>query len=138
MKLQIFTPEQLQPLVDEGKAGFVSTHQWIASFLNGVKTMVSHNPTSYRTFGPFWWPLKAMMQNAGLIGGEPVDKSLIEQADMGSPELNVAAAFAFQEWVLNSQIVGNTFPVTTDDGDTEDYTLIDEELEQEGFIRKVA
>lgn len=137
MKLAIFTPEQLAPVIAEGCKGMANKNQWINSLLSGIAGLVKRSPITYRSFGPFWWPVKNLLQARELIGGEPVDPAILEELSMGSAELDLAAAFAFQEWTNDSQIArNNVFAVTTEDGDSADYTLIDDELEAEIFMQK--
>jgi hypothetical protein len=130
-KLAIFTEDQLQPAIAEGSSGYATQSQWIDAFLSNAAALVKANPSAYHAFGPFWWPLKAMMQQAGYLGGEPVDPQLVEQVTMGSPALDVAAAWAYQEWQIQSQAseTENTFTVETVDGDTLDFVVVDEEME---------
>ncbi|MGZ8220087.1 MAG: hypothetical protein ACXWT0_00415 [Methylobacter sp.] len=130
MKLTIYTSEELAPIIEEGTKGFANKNQWINSLLNGIATLVKRSPIAYRSFGPFWWPVKKMLQDAELLEGEEVDQALIDRVSMGATDLNLAAAFAFQEWANDNQLASNNvFPVTTEDGGSDDYTLIDEEME---------
>jgi hypothetical protein len=134
MKLAIYTPEQLATVIAEGTQGFANNNQWINSLLNGIATLVKRSPIAYRSFGPFWWPVKKMLLNAELLNGEEVDQALIDQVSMGSAELDLAAAFSFQEWTNDNQLASNNvFSVTTEDGGSDDYTLIDEEMEASIF-----
>lgn len=119
-----FAEGQLDDLIVEG-VGNSTVKAWVDGFLSNIAGMVKKTPEQYLSFGPMWWPIKAMMQERGLLGGETVDSALIEQATLGKPELDVAAAFAFHDWYQG----GNVFTCETADGDTVDYELVDEDFE---------
>jgi hypothetical protein len=131
MKLTIFTAEQLRPAITEGAKDYASEFQWIDAFLRSAADLVKKTPAAYHSFGPFWWPLKAMMQQSGYLGGEPVDPALVAPVTMGSAALDVAGAWAFQEWQTQNQAseTETTFPVMDEDGDTVDFVVVDEEFE---------
>jgi hypothetical protein len=131
MKITVFTPEQLRPAIAEGAKGYANESQWINAFLRNAAELVKQVPAAYHSFGPFWWPLKAMMQRSGYLGGEPVDPDLVEPVTMGSAALDVAAAWAFQEWQNQNQASETeaTFPVMDEAGDTVDFVVVDEEFE---------
>lgn len=129
-KLKIYSEDQLAPLIKEGSASFVNQTSWVEAFLQGVSTQVKRNPLSYRSYGPFWWPLKKLMQDRDLIGGEPVDADEVARISLGDAAHDVAAAFAFQENAHANLTAGNTtFTVDTEDGDTIDYVLGDDDME---------
>lgn len=131
MKLTTFTAEDLQPAIAEGIKGYANEAQWIDAFLRNAAALVKQTPAAYHSFGPFWWPLKAMMQQSGYLVGEPVDPALVEPVTMGSAALDIAGAWAFQEWQTQNQASAteNTFPMLDEEGNAEDYQVIDEEFE---------
>lgn len=129
-KLKIFSEEQLAPLIEEGAAGFANRASWVESFLGNVAAQVNRHPLAYRSYGPFWWPLKKLMQERDLIGGDPVDADEAARISLGDAALDVAAAFAFQERAYAEMTARNaTFIVDTEDGDTVEYVLVDDEME---------
>jgi len=129
MKLSIYAPEQLAPIITEGASGYASQSQWVGHMLSSFAEIVKRRPVAYRAFGPFWWPIKAMMVKSGVLAAESPDPDLVAQATMGAA-LDVAAAWAFQEQAHESMTaMNNTFAVDTEDGDTVDYLLMDDEME---------
>lgn len=67
--------------------------------LRNTVLILQQRPLDYRKFGPYWWPIKAMLKQAGysrddlyLLGDymEPGAESLIETADV---EDTLKAAF---------------------------------------------
>lgn len=130
MKILIYTQEQLEKIVAEGSSGFASPSQWISTMLNSFAETVKRRPASYRSFGPFWWPIKSMMIKAGVIAGQVPDADIVAQATTGSAATDVAAAWAFAEQANENMTASeNTFIIDTDDGDTTNYLLVDEEME---------
>ena len=123
-KLKMFEEGQLDSQIVEG-TGDSTVKEWVDGFLANIAGLVKKTPAQYLSFGPMWWPIKSMMQERGLLGGEPVDPAMVAQATLGAPELDVAAAFAFHDWYQG----GNEFTCQTEDGDTIDYVLVDEDFE---------
>lgn len=128
-KLVIFTADQLKPVIAEGAMGFVSRYAWVSRMLNGFATLVTRQPSAYRYFGPFWWPLKALMVEAGEFQGVQPDPDVVAQASFGDAAMDVAAAWSYQEYTIGNMMSGNVFTVDTEDGDTVDFVLVDEEME---------
>jgi hypothetical protein len=129
MKLKILSPDQLRPLIEEATID-QSEEQWHVQFMQGVAGLIEKRPIMYRSFGPFWWPLKKYLLDAGLIVGEPVDAELFDQVTMGSQALDLAAAFAYHDWTTRYMTSTDTVrDVETDEGETIEYPVIDDELE---------
>lgn len=128
-KIAVFTREQLKPILDRALVD-TQEEQWRRKFKAGAAQLLKKSPISYRAFGPFWWPLKKYLQDAGLIAGEPVDPALFEQATMSSETLDLAAAFAYQEHTTaNMNAQDTTRLVETADGEAIEMQIIDEEME---------
>jgi hypothetical protein len=128
-KIAVFTPDQLQPILDEALID-TPEEQWRQNFKAGAAQLLKKSPVSYRAFGPFWWPLKKYLQDAGLIAGKPVDPDLFEQVTMGGETLDLAAAFAYQEHTTANLNAQDTMRlVETADGEAIEMLIIDEELE---------
>lgn len=130
MKIVIYTNDQLLPIVAEGSAGYASKSQWVSSMLSSFADTVKKRPIAYRAFGPFWWQIKAMMVKSGHLNAEAPDVDMVAQATTGDAALDVAAAWAHQEQAHgNMTAMSSTFTVDTEDGDTVDYLLLDDEME---------
>ena len=129
-KIVLFTPESLAPAIAEGSKGFINEQQWVSKMLGSFAATVRRRPLSYRAYGPFWWPIKRLMIEAGELKGELPDPAELERVTMGSPALDVAAAWAYSEFSTANQTDNSqTITVDTEDGDTTDYFLNDEEME---------
>ena len=129
-KVVLYTPESLAEAITEGSKGFVNQQQWVTKMLGSFAAMVRRRPMAYRAFGPFWWPIKRLMIEAGEFHGELPDHAEVESITFGSAALDVAAAWAYSEYAIDNQIEGNNLITVDDsDGDTYDYHLNDEEME---------
>lgn len=129
-RIVLFTPESLQPAIDEGSKGYGSPEQWAGKMLSSFAATVRRRPMSYRAYGPFWWPLKRLMIEAGEMQGETPDPAEVERITLGTATLDVAAAWAYSEYAAQNQIDSdNMITVDTEDGDTYEYLLNDEEME---------
>ena len=129
-KVVLYTPESLAEAITEGSKGFVNQQQWVTKMLGSFAAMVRRRPMAYRAFGPFWWPIKRLMIEAGEFHGELPDPAEVESITLGSAALDVAAAWAYSEYAIDNQIEGNNLITVDDsDGDSYDYHLNDEEME---------
>ena len=138
-KIVMYTKEQLIPVVEEGSSGFPSESQWVNKMASQFAVLVTNRPLAYRYFGPFWWPLKKIMLDRGekVAFGEQPDPDELERISFGNTALDIAAAWAHQEYTLERMSgTGNTFTVDTEDGDTEEYVLIDDEMEALQAMKK--
>ncbi|GAB4059115.1 hypothetical protein [Uliginosibacterium sediminicola] len=130
MKIILYTPEQLDATVTAGSATFTSQGQWVSKMRSTFAGMVGRNPQIYRSFGPFWWPLKRMMVEAGDLDASLPDPDVEEQVSTGSAARNIAAAFMYHDRATDDMTATNTWhTVDTDEGDTIEYLVIDDEME---------
>lgn len=138
-KIVLFATSDLEPVVEEGSKGFVSKQQWVTKMLGSFAGQVRARPLAYRSFGPFWWPLKRLMIEAGEFPGTLPDADEVARISFGRADLDVAAAFAYSEYASANQIeMSTTITVDTEDGDTIDYLLNDDELESTATMATVA
>lgn len=129
MKIKAFTAEQLRGLIEEATVD-QSEAEWHQAFLTGVAGLIAKSPIAYRSFGPFWWPLKRYLQLDGLIKGEAVDKDLFDQVTMDDKTLDLAASFAFHDSTSKSlTATETTHTVSDENGESLEYQVIDEEFE---------
>jgi len=135
-KVTVFTEQALIPIIEEGSSDS-DEEQWAAGFLAGAAGLLKRNPVMYRSFGPFWWPLKKYLQDGGLNGGEPVEDELFDQVTMGSKSLDIAAAYAYHDWTTSNMNITNTVHIAqSSDGEDVEYQVIDDEFEALIFFKK--
>lgn len=135
MKIKLYEATDLERVVAEGRKSFPDEAAWVSKMLSSFAGIVNRRPLTYRTFGPFWWPLKALMIEAGELNASEPDPALVDQATAGSPALDVAAAWSMHETCSSQMLAGNTFTVDTESGDTVEYRLYDEEMERRVLLR---
>lgn len=129
MKIKLYDSADLEKIVAKGAKGFPDRSAWAGRMVAAFAGVVRRSPLAYRSFGPFWWPLKAMMVSAGELAASAPDPDLVAQVTTGSAALDVAAAWAQHEAHSSQMLAGSAFTVDTEDGDTMEYLLIDKEME---------
>lgn len=134
-RIRLYEQADLNKVVAEGAKGFTNKSVWINKMVSSFAGIVRRRPVAYRNFGPFWWPLKAMMIKSGEMEGAAPDPDAVAQATTGSPEGDIAAAWLMQEYRAQNLLTGNTFTVDTVGGDTVEYLLQDDEMEERAVAR---
>lgn len=132
------SPEDLAPLLAEGtKNGTIAEAVWRANLLSGIAGLLTRNPLHYRCFGPYWWLLKNMLRESGEGQfGDTMDAEWKEKMDYGSPTLNLLASFAYYETAFDrGLLLSHTHGISFEDGESEDYVLIDEDMETLAIAR---
>jgi hypothetical protein len=128
-KITVFTEQDLIPIIKEATSD-CDEELWATRFLAGAASLLKRNPVMYRSFGPFWWPLKKYLQDSGLNSGEPVDDELFDQVTMGSKSLDIAAAYAYHDWSTSNMSIKDTVHIVqSSDGEDVEYQVIDDEFE---------
>lgn len=129
--MRLYLPDDLAPVVGEAMKSYDDTDEYIRTFAAGVAKIVGKRPESYRLYGPYWWGLKKIILGLGLSGFDDfLDAEWLEKTDFGRPELNCAAAFAFQEALLDTrEIPSNVVSLEDADGNFTDCVTVDHTLE---------
>lgn len=104
--------------------------EWVSQKLASFANLLKNRPQHYRSFGLSWWPIKALLIERERFPFTMPDIDEVALVSFGSPELDVAAAYAYHEYSMYNAIWMNQhITVDTDDGDRVDYYLNDEEME---------
>ena len=135
-KIKLYDADDLEKVVAEGAKPFATQSTWVSKLVSSFASIVRRRPLAYRSFGPFWWPLKAMMIKSGEMEGADPDPELVGQATTGNPALDIAAAWSMHETYSSQLLAGNTFTVDTESGDTVQYLLYDDEMEERSYLRQ--
>lgn len=128
MTIARYDAADLQRLIDEEAGG-----DFVDAYLSGVAQALRCQPEQYRGFGPYWWPMKALLVAAGHtdFGTGVEDDDALAQLTYDSPALTVAAAYTFSEYAFaNGMQAAPGHTVAHDDGEDETYYVSDEEVEQ--------
>ncbi len=85
---------------------------------------------AYLRFGPYWWAVKQVLQETGLLPGSmPTDDSLVKSIYSGGDEIDtLILAFVFREY-YDANFFQGTREFNT--GDEFSYQLLDEDVELE-------
>ncbi|MDX5979564.1 hypothetical protein [Vreelandella alkaliphila] len=128
MTLARYSTDELERLISEEAGG----GEFVAAYLKGVAQTLSRHPAQYRGFGPYWWPLKALLVEAGYsqFGTEIDDDDALTALTYETPALTVAAAYAFAEHAFSTGLLTSpSHTVTFTNGETGTYHVGDEEIE---------
>lgn len=139
------TTDDLAPLLDEALAGGKSEEQFTRDYMGGLMAALKADPRSYRSYGPYWWPLKSMLVNAGhadIVGSE-LEQGTLQHYSMERPALTLVAAWAYQQYQIDDgKLRTSSHQLDIEDGETYEYELTDTEMELAisggDIIRKLA
>lgn len=126
-KIMIYTQAELIAIAKRATNGR-RDEVWLADMYAKIASMVRVRPVAYRTFGPWWWAIKAQMVEAGAMAGE-LDDTLAEAVTMGSKVLDMSGALAYHGYNVEQMRDGGDFTVDTVAGGTINYALHDPEFE---------
>ncbi|MGP9633769.1 hypothetical protein ACT3R7_11950 [Halomonas sp. AOP43-A1-21] len=128
MTLARYSIDALEQLISTESGG----GDFVAAYLRGIASTLSRHPAQYRGFGPYWWPLKALLIEAGYtqFGTEIDDDDALSDLTYSTPRLTIAAAYTFAEHAFSTGLLTSpSHTVDYDDGETGTYYVGDEELE---------
>lgn len=125
--------EDLQPHLDAAlhESG-LSESEYIAHTVDQMVQVIKARPTIYRSYGAYWWAVKRIMIEHGVIVfGQTVEIGDIEQFFIENDEaLTLVAAILYQQWIVNNaspDVADHLLPLV--DGDDVEYSVIDDEME---------
>lgn len=122
----------LAPLLAEATGnGTIPEEAWRKKLLASFTGVLTRKPIHYRCFGPYWWCFKALLLEQGITTfGDRMDAEWREKMDYGSSTLNLLAAFAYYDTAFDQGLLlSHVHGVSYEDGEVEDYVLIDEDME---------
>lgn len=126
----LFSSADLEPLLDEALSGREPA-QFVADYLNGLAGILTTNPRHYRSLGPYWWPLKAMLIDKGLFAGSSLENGTLQHYTMETPELTLVAAWAYQQGRIDEgKLYSCSHQLELPEGELYEYELTDLELER--------
>lgn len=128
MKIARYDVADLQRLIAEE----VGEGDFVAPYLKGVAATLIQAPEQYRGFGPYWWPLKRLLIDAGYVefGDEIEDEDTADTLTYPSPAMTVAAAYTFSEHAMGAGMqYSSGHTVMQDDGEQGTYWIGDETME---------
>jgi hypothetical protein len=100
-----------------------------AGFAAGViRKRLQQAPAKYREFGPYWWALKKVLNEAGGDFGEAYDVLVGAEYAGSTPEATMVMAEGFKDIYRATFFKGNNL-FTLDEEGIEQYELFDPDME---------
>lgn len=129
LNIELPTAEDLQPLIDEALSE-KEDYQFIEDYLKGLAINLEKNPQNYLLFGAYWWAIRALLQEHGLMEFvEDPDYVMEKVFNYDDPVLLICAAYAYQSYRLeNGFFQQSKHQYEHDDGVLE-YMLEDFDME---------
>lgn len=124
------TLEELAGLKDEALAS-QDEAAFAAKMLGSVAATLRAKPLQYRSYGPYWWPLKQHLIAAGYDEfGEHVDAEWAADAGYGDRTLDLLASWAYQDTrFAQHAIFVSEHILEAPDGDQIPFVSADDTLE---------
>lgn len=132
-----YSEDELKPLLEEAKET-ESEIGFVKSFLSGVARSLIANPETYRSFGAYWWPLKEIMIEHGImLFGTGLESETTEHFRYESDELTCCAAYAMQQTKLaNHSFLSSDNLLDALEGEVIEYVLNDTKMEDLALFNK--
>lgn len=133
IKDTIKTPdEDLEAMLAEAQAADnLEGGQLATQYIKFLAELIKRDPRQYRSYGPYWWPLKAMLisENSAAVGTK-LENGTLEHYTHSTPDLTVCAAWAYQQTQLdNGHLHTADHLLDMDGGEVYEYQLYDAEME---------
>lgn len=129
------TAEELAPLLASATAK-QDEETFIANYLAGLVQVLGQDPRQYRSFGPYWWPLKSMMIERGIQpGAGSLELGTLQRYTLDTPALTLCAAWVYQQGrIEEGKIRTASHQLELAEGELYEYELVDEDME--AFIER--
>lgn len=127
----------ITPTADElaGLLAEATSHQdeeaFVANYLAGLVKVLGSDPRQYRSFGPYWWPLKSLMIEHGIQpGAGSLELGTLQVYTMDTPALTICAAWAYQQGrIEEGKLRTASHQLELPEGELYEYELVDEDME---------
>lgn len=124
------TTDELAALLAEA-----TSHQdeetFVTNYLAGLVKILGSDPRQYRSFGPYWWPLKSLMIDSGIHpGAGSLELGTLQRYTMDTPALTICAAWAYQQGrIEEGKLRTASHQLELPEGELYEYELVDEDME---------
>lgn len=124
-----FDPAKIDGLVAAQRAG-LKTNKGMSDLLGYglgvISRRLSKDPLRYRDYGPYWWPLKAILNANGYNYGDESDSMVLEAYRGRNDTETMVMADQFRtEWLQTEQVGTANFRLSEDGPD---YILYDVDM----------
>ncbi|HHO0939103.1 TPA: hypothetical protein ACRTTK_003142 [Aeromonas hydrophila] len=125
--------EELEAMLAEAQASNnLEGGQLATQYTQVLAELIKKDPRQYRSYGPYWWPLKSMLISQGEASevGTKLEAGTLEHYTHQTPDLTVCAAWAYQQTQLdNGRLYTADHQLDLEDGELYEYSLYDKEME---------
>lgn len=101
---------------------------WLKKSIEGIASLIKADPLRYRSYGPYWFTIKRLLNDQGHFQGDHFEGELsgLYEAD----HLNLAAGMMHSNGrMLEGQKTLNVFTMQTDSEEFFEYVLEDVDME---------
>lgn len=130
---QTITPKaaELAGLLKNALSDNLDEEAFIASYLAGLVKILEADPRQYRSYGPYWWPLKAMLAERGIVVAGDLELGTLQHYTLETPALTLCAAWAYQqERIAEGKLRTASHQLDMVEGELYEYELVDDEMER--------
>lgn len=107
---------------------------FVKKYIHGVIKNLKTNPKLYRSFGPYWWPLKrVILEHHDYDGflGDSYDATLDQAFRYDTDALTVCAAYNMQQAIVeNGYMYSVSHTVYTTDKEQVELVIEDDDIER--------
>jgi hypothetical protein len=93
-----------------------------------IRRRLEAKPAKYREFGPYWWAVKKVLNEAGADFGQAFDVVIGTEYKGETPEATLVMGEAFKDIYRATFFVGNNL-FQLEDGSPVNYELFDADME---------
>ncbi|MGL5294014.1 MAG: hypothetical protein ACRC9V_09685 [Aeromonas sp.] len=126
--------DELEPLLSEAQApDQLKDGELAAKYVANLAALIKRDPRQYRSYGPYWWPLKAMLISGGITPqvGVELESGTLEHYTHATPDLTVCAAWAYQQGQIeNGHMHTSDHLLDMAGGEVYAYQIYDGEVER--------
>jgi len=132
----ILKPEKevLQALIKENISDDISKQEFRKHLYTGIIHQLLKEPLRYRTYGAFWWFMKADMRSRELgrlapLFGKTRNRHWEEAMRCGTPTMTLMAAYLYEGERISASVWGNEHRIELVDGSFHTFVSSDPDME---------
>lgn len=119
----------LKPLRDEALEE-QSESEMIQAHAQSIARIIKDDPLKYRSYGPYWWAIKAILEDHDIEFGDDDEPVTREHFNYESEVDLLCAAWAYQQYTIDAGgLYNNIHSFTGDDDEPFDYSIEDTDIE---------
>jgi len=130
--MRLYAINELQDALFEALDNNPSEAEFVKKYITNLSAMLARNPAYYRYLGPYWWPIKRILLNHDMPGGDDfIDAEWLGKVTLPTNALNCIAGWAMQETRIGSgEMPTNSVMLEDGDGNVDECVVVDPFLEE--------